>query len=86
MVKRLKRKKEITNLCGGRIREARERLRMPIVEVMAALHVDHGILIDTTALGRIERLQRSLYDYELLALSQVLEVSVEWLLTGKEDK
>ncbi|MDT8448434.1 MAG: helix-turn-helix transcriptional regulator [bacterium] len=87
----MKRKEGITagkNLCGARIREAREAKakkegrKFTIVSLMAALAVDHGIEMDTRVLARIERQERQINDKELLAISEVLEVSLDWLLKG----
>jgi len=71
------------NVSGTRIREARKGKELLLVDVVAALHVDFDIKLDTSALGRIERHQRSVSDYELLALSKILDVSLEWLV-GEE--
>ncbi|MBC8462313.1 MAG: helix-turn-helix domain-containing protein [Deltaproteobacteria bacterium] len=70
------------NICGERVRLARVKLKMTQMDVSAALEVDHNIRIDGSTIGKIERFDRGVYDYELLALSEVLDVSVEWLLKG----
>ncbi len=72
------------NICGERIRFARVKLRMSQMDLSAALEVDHGIRIDGSTIGKIERMERGLYDFEMLALSEILDVPVEWLLKGGE--
>ncbi len=73
------------NISGSRIREARKNKQMLLVDVVAILNVDYGIKLDTSALGRIERQQRLLADFELLALSKILEVSMDYLVQSDED-
>ena len=70
------------NITGERIREARQEKQLLLVDVVAALNVDYGIKLDTSALGRIERRQRSINDYELLAHSRILEKPLEWFFQG----
>lgn len=67
------------NITGERIRAARKNNNMLLVDVVAELNVDYDIKLDTSALGRIERGQRSVTDYELFALSKILNVSLDWL-------
>jgi hypothetical protein len=71
------------NISGSRIREARKDKGLLLVDVVAELNVDYNIKLDTSALGRIERLQRSVTDYELVALCKILDVSLSWLV-GEE--
>ena len=68
------------NISGSRIRVARKEKGLLLVDVVAALNVDYDIKLDTSALGRFERHQRSVADYELAALSKILDVSLEWLV------
>ena len=70
------------NISGPRIKEARVEKKMLQVDVVAILNVDFGIKLDSSAFGRIERCQRSVNDYELLALSKILEVPLDYLLQG----
>jgi transcriptional regulator with XRE-family HTH domain len=71
------------NISGSRIRERRKEKGLLLVDVVAALSVDFNVRLDTSALGRIERYQRSVTDYELVALSKILDVSLSWLV-GEE--
>lgn len=43
-----------------------------------------GISLDRTAISKIEAGQRQVLDYELLAVSRALGVSVNWLLSGHD--
>jgi len=80
----MKSNNDIGNLCGGRLRELRTNQGKKLVEVSAALLVDYQITLDSSGLGRIERQQRCVFDFELLAFSKILGTSVQYLLTGEE--
>lgn len=73
------------NICGDRIKIARSRKKMKQIDVAVGLE-EHNIMLNQTAIGKIERSERYLHDYEVLALSTVLGVSVEWLLKGGDLK
>ena len=69
------------NIAGLRIREARELCTPPITQDqlsgrLAAL----GVTVDRTALAKIEKGSRGIYDYELVALALALKVDLLWLL------
>lgn len=70
------------NLCGERIHEARCRLRLTQSELAARLQCE-GITLERDCISRIEIGTRFVADYELLILSRVLGVKIEWLLTGE---
>jgi len=44
-----------------------------------------GIVLDQTAISRIENQTRYLMDYEIVALARCLKVSVAWLF-GESDR
>ena len=67
------------NLCGDRVREARARKKITQADLAARLQVA-GIIMERDSVSRIEIGTRFVTDYELLVLSDVLGVSVEWLL------
>lgn len=71
------------NLCGERIHEARCRLRLTQSELAARLQCE-GITLERDCISRIEIGTRFVADYELLILSSVLDVKIEWLLTGEK--
>lgn len=71
------------NIVGARVTEARKRQGMKQVELAAKLQTA-GIDMATPALSLLEGQKRPVYDYELNALADALDVSVHWLL-GRED-
>lgn len=70
------------NLCGERIHEARCRLRLTQSALAARLQCE-GITLERDCISRIEIGTRFVADYELLILSRVLDVKIEWRLTGE---
>ena len=70
------------NLVGARVTEARKAKGMKQIELLAKLQTA-GIDISIPALSLLEGQKRPVSDIELLALADILNVSVNWLL-GKE--
>ena len=73
------------NISGQRIRQARERMKWDQNELAAALQVDFQIKLDQSDISEIERQVRGVKDFELNAISRLLDVSPEWLLRGDEE-
>ncbi len=71
------------NLVGARVTQARKKRKMKQVDLLAKLQVA-GIDISIPALSLLEGQKRPVSDIELRALSEILGVSVDWLL-GKEE-
>lgn len=71
------------NMVGAKVTLARKRLGMKQVELLAQLQL-RGIEISVPALSLLEGQKRPVNDFELCALSEILNVSVNWLL-GKEE-
>lgn len=71
------------NLVGARVTEARQMRGMKQVELLAQLQT-RGIDISVPALSLLEGQKRPVTDIELAALSDVLGVSVDWLLGRTE--
>lgn len=71
------------NLVGARVTEARQMRGMKQVELLARLQT-RGIDISIPALSLLEGQKRPVTDIELAALSDVLGVSVDWLLARTE--
>lgn len=69
------------NICGDRVREARQKQRMSQSDLAAKLQVN-GIILERDSISRIESGTRFVADYELLVLAKVLNVDVLWLLTA----
>jgi len=67
------------NICGDRVHEARCRHRLSQSDLAAKLQIA-GIIIERDSISRIEIGTRFVADYELRALSKILDVSVNWLL------
>lgn len=67
------------NICGDRVREARVKQRITQSDLAARLQVN-GVIIERDSISRIEIGTRFVADYELKLLSQILSVSVAWLL------
>lgn len=72
------------NLCGDRVKEARARRKITQADLAARLQIE-GVTMERDSVSRIEIGTRFVADYELVVLSQVLGVSMEWL-TGQDDK
>ena len=79
------RKKELgeKNLVGARIEAVRRSRGMKQKELLAQLQV-RGVDINASALSKLEGQLRVVTDIELLAFSEILDVDVCWLLSGKE--
>jgi transcriptional regulator with XRE-family HTH domain len=69
------------NICGERIRQARNKLRISQTELAARLQTE-GVTLERDCISRVEIGTRFVADYELMTFAKVLSVSVEWLLSG----
>ncbi len=67
------------NICGKRIHEARQRMKLTQSDLAARLQIA-GIIIERDSISRIEIGTRFVADYELRELSKILNVPVNWLL------
>ena len=67
------------NVSGDRIREARLKRRLTQEDLAAKLQIE-GVIMERDSVSRIEIGTRFVTDYELMVLSQILDVSVQWLL------
>lgn len=68
------------NICGERVRTARKKAGLSQEELAARLQVS-GVNIERDSISRIEIGTRFVSDFELLILSRVLSVSVNYLLS-----
>lgn len=76
--------KKDKNLIGQRLRLARL-MKKPVVrqkDLLARLEIN-GLHLSDSAISKIESGNRSVNDFELVALADALNVSVMWLL-GKD--
>ena len=55
---------------------------MAQVDLAAALSVDYELDLQQTRISAIERGERYVGDKELVAIGEILDVSVEWLIFG----
>ncbi|HPF99359.1 MAG TPA: hypothetical protein PLE77_04775 [Kiritimatiellia bacterium] len=73
----------VKNIVGGKVRRRRQKLMLSHEELsqrLAAL----GVIISTVRIMAIERREVPVYDSEVAALAESLEVTVHWLVTGRE--
>ena len=70
------------NICGEKVRLARKAKRLSQADLAAKLQIA-GVLIERDSISRIEIGTRFVADYELLALCQILGVSLDYLLNNK---
>ncbi len=71
------------NLVGARVTEARQMRGMKQVELLARLQT-RGTDISIPSLSLLEGQKRPVTDIELAVLSDILSVSVDWLLGRTE--
>ena len=73
------------NIIGRRVKEARLNQNPQITQqdLSAKLGV-LGFNIDRVSISKIESGDRFVPDYEVVALSEALNVSIDWLLKGNE--
>ncbi len=67
------------NICGERVEIRRGQLGMKQKDLLTQLQIK-GVDITTSGLSKLEGQLRSVLDKELVALSEVLDVSALWLL------
>jgi HTH-type transcriptional regulator, cell division transcriptional repressor len=68
------------NVVGRRIRQARLKRSPPVSQDdLAGRLAARGIILDQTAISRIENQTRYLMDYEIVAIAKSLKISVGWL-------
>lgn len=69
------------NLVGVRVKEARKAAIPPLTqEQLSVLLAEVGIQIDRAGIAKIETGIRGVLDFEVVALSQALNVDALWLL------
>ena len=68
------------NVVGKRIRQARLKYSPAVSQDdLAGRLAARGIILDQTAISRVENQTRYLMDYEIAAIAKALKVSVGWL-------
>ena len=71
------------NVSGDRIREARLKRRLTQEDLAAKLQIE-GVIMERDSVSRMEIGTRFVTDYELMVLSKVLGVSMQWLVGWEE--
>lgn len=72
------------NLVGARVEKIRKHQGIKQKELLAQLQIN-GIDINASALSKLEGQIRSVSDIELVALSKILGVSIEYLVGEKDN-
>ena len=67
------------NIAGARVEQRRKAIGMKQKDLLTQLQV-RGVDLNASGLSKLDGQIRSINDYELIALSDVLGVSVNWLL------
>ena len=67
------------NIVGAKIEARRKELGMKQVDLLAQLQVK-GIELTASGLSKLEGQLRSVNDYEVVAIAEILDVPVTWLL------
>ena len=67
------------NIIGVRVEKRRKEIGMKQKDLLVQLQI-RGVEINSSGLSKLEGQVRSVFDYELVALAEVLGVSVNWLL------
>lgn len=71
------------NIVGERVEKRRKEIGMKQKDLLVQLQI-RGVELNASGLSKLEGQVRSVFDYELIAIADVLDVSVMWLL-GIED-
>ena len=71
------------NIVGAKIEAKRKELGMKQIDLLTQLQIK-GVELTASGLSKLEGQIRNVNDYELVAISEVLGVSINWLV-GKED-
>jgi hypothetical protein len=73
------------NLIGGRLKAGRNAAQPPLTqEALSRRLRKFGVSIDRAGIAKVETGIRGVLDYELVAFSKALGVTVTWLLGEKE--
>ncbi len=67
------------NIVGAKVEQQRKNIGMKQKDLLAQLQIK-GIDLNSSGLSKLEGQLRGVADYELKAIAEVLDVSVNWLL------
>ncbi len=71
------------NIIGSKVEQQRKAIGMKQKDLLAQLQI-RGIDLNSSGLSKLEGQLRGVADYELKAIAEVLDVSVNWLLEIEE--
>lgn len=71
------------NIAGERVEQRRKAIGMKQKDLLTQLQV-RGIDLNASGLSKLEGQIRSISDYELVALADVLGVSINWLVCQED--
>ncbi|KAA8666393.1 helix-turn-helix domain-containing protein [Clostridium sp. HV4-5-A1G] len=72
------------NIIGTRVKKARSMHKPRLTQENLAAKLElMDIRIDRISISRIESGDRFVADYEVVGIAKALDVSLDWLLTGK---
>ena len=71
------------NIVGAKVEARRKEINMKQKDLLTQLQI-RGVELTASGLSKLEGQIRSVCDYELVAIADVLGVSINWLV-GKED-
>lgn len=80
----MSKRKLTTNLCGKRVKLARVERGMNQLELATALNVDCDLRVDQNSISMLEKGDRFVKDYEIVAFSKVLDKNPMWFLFGND--
>lgn len=72
------------NIVGARIEAKRKELGIKQIDLLTQLQIK-GVELTASGLSKLEGQLRNVCDYELVAIAEVLGVSLNWLV-GKEEE
>ena len=70
------------NISGSRIHQARKAMKLSQMDLAARMQIN-GVMVEREAISKIETGDRFVTDYELKILSQILGVTVDWLIENE---
>lgn len=72
-----------SNICGGTIQKIRKQLGLTQKELASRLQAEYNIQVDQRAISRMETGIRVIADYELMAISKILGVSLDGIFDDR---
>ena len=70
------------NISGSRIHQARKAMKLSQMDLAARMQIN-GVMVEREAISKIETGDRFVTDYELKIFSQILGVTVDWLIENE---